>query len=87
METKPLSITDHTMIVVRTHADLNLQGWDKPEIKALADDRNNCAIGQDGDVIRVQANSDLDLTVPAGVPVTLERASGDAFVRNLSGAL
>jgi hypothetical protein len=87
METKSFTITDHTMIVIRTHADLNLQGWDRMDIQPLADQRDTLNISQDGDLVRVNSSSDLDLMVPINLPVTVERASGDAYVRNIHGTL
>lgn len=87
MEAKPISVTDHTMFVVKTRADLNLQGWDKLEVRALADDRHGLNVFQEGDIVRIQSSSDLDITIPAGASITVERASGDAHIRNLTGHL
>jgi hypothetical protein len=87
MEPKTISINENTLVVVKSSGDLNLQGWDKLEIQPLADDRNALNIVQEGDAIRIQSSSDLDLTVPAVTPVTVDRASGDAYIRNLNGVL
>jgi len=87
MASQPVSVNDHTMIVVKTHADLNLQGWDQLEVRPVADAGGGFSITQDQDLVRVQCSSDLDLTIPVGADVTIERVSGDANLRNLSGQI
>lgn len=87
MEQKPLTITDHTMFVLKTHADLVLQGWDRMEIQPLSESRAGLSVTQAGDTVRVQCNADLDLTIPAMAPVVIERVSGDAHLRNLIGSV
>lgn len=87
MEPNPTPITDHTMFVIKTHADLNLQGWDRMEVQPLSDDRMGMSMQQDGDTIRIQSSSDLDVTLPVGAAIMIERVSGDANLRNLAGAV
>jgi hypothetical protein len=85
MEDKTINVSDHTMIVVKTHADLNLQGSDQMVIRALTDEPRGAALTQDEDLVHVQSRSDLDLIVPSGASVVVERVSGDANLRQLSG--
>ena len=87
MAQNSISINDHTMFVINAHADLNLQGWDRLEVQPLADDRMGLSMVQDGDTIRIRSNSDLDLTLPVGAAIMIERASGDANLRNLMGGI
>jgi hypothetical protein len=42
---------------------------------------------QDGDTIRIHCDSDIDLTLPMGATIMIERASGDANLRNLTGGI
>ena len=87
MEQNTISITDHTMFVIKTLADLNLQGWDRLEVMPIADDRIGLSMQQDGDTVRIHCNSDLDLSIPMGATIMIERISGDANLRNLTGAI
>ncbi len=87
MEQNPTPINDNTMFVIKTHADLTLQGWDRMEVQPLSDDRMGMVMQQDGDTIRIQSSSDLDVTLPMGATIMIERVSGDANLRNLTGAV
>ncbi len=87
MEGKTINVNDNTMIVVKTHADLNLQGTDKMEILAFTGEPRGAAITQEDDVVIIQSRSDLDLVVPSGAKIVIERASGDANIRQISGHL
>jgi hypothetical protein len=87
MEKNPTTINDHTMFVIKAHADLNLQGWDRMEMQPVSDDYKGLSVQQDGDMVRIFANSDLDVSIPMGAAVLIERVSGDANIRNLTGSL
>ena len=87
MENKTINVNDHTMIVVKTHADLDLQGSDQMEIRALTDEPRGAAMTQDEDLVHVQSRSDLDLIVPTGSEILVERVSGDAHLRQVNGHL
>jgi hypothetical protein len=87
MEAKTINVNDHTMIVVKTHADLDLQGTDEMEIRAITEEPRGAAMNQEEDVVRVQSRSDLDLTVPKNASISVERVSGDANIRQLEGSL
>lgn len=87
MEDKPINVNDHTMIVVKTHADLDLQGSEQMEIRALTDEHRGAALTQVDDVVHVQSRSDLDLIVPEGAAVVIERVSGDANIQKVKGHL
>ena len=54
MEDKPISITDHTMIVIKTHADLALQGWDQLEVKVLSGESHGVTVAHEDDLVRIQ---------------------------------
>ncbi len=87
MEDKKINVNDHTMIVVKTHADLDLQGSDQMEIRALTDEHRGAALTQVEDVVHVQSRSDLDLVVPEVAAVVIERVSGDANIQQVKGHL
>ncbi len=87
METKTVNVNDHTMIVVKTHADLDLQGSDQMEIRALTEEPRGAAMTQEEDLVHVQSRSDLDLIVPVAAEILVERVSGDANLRQVNGHL
>ena len=87
MEAKTINVNDHTMIVVKTHADLDLQGTDEMEIRAITEEPRGAAMNEEENVVRVQSRSDLDLAVPKGSAITVERVSGDANISYLEGKL
>jgi hypothetical protein len=87
MEDKPISVTDHTMIVIKTHADLDLQGWDRLEVQVLSGASHGLTVSHEEDLVRIHSSDDLDLRVPGGAQITIERVSGDANLRDISGPL
>jgi DUF4097 and DUF4098 domain-containing protein YvlB len=87
MEDKPISVTDHTMIVIKTHADLILQGWDRLEVEVLSGESHGLTVAREDDLVRIHTSDDLDLRVPSVAQITVERVSGDANLRDISGPL
>ena len=87
MSIKTIPVPENAQISIRAHADLVLQGWDKPEIRALSDSRRSVSVQIAGNVITITCADDCDLTVPASARVVVERIGGDAHVRDLKGGL
>ena len=75
------------MIVIKTHADLDLQGWDRLEVQVLSGQSHGLTVAQEDDMVRIHSSDDLDLRVPAGAQITVERVSGDAHLRDIRGNL
>jgi len=87
MNKKTFPVSASVIIQVRTYADLALQGWDQMEVYPIDESRHDVAVQMDGETMRVAFSEDGELFVPAGAVVQVERVSGDAYIRNLSGKL
>ncbi len=87
MSIKTIPIPENAQISIRAHSDLVLQGWDKPEIRALSDSRRSVSVQNTGNQYSITCADDCDLTIPAGAKVVVERIGGDSHVRDLKEAL
>jgi hypothetical protein len=87
MSIKTIPIPENAIISIRAHADLVLQGWDKPEIRALSDSRRSVSVQNTGNNFSITCADDCDLTVPASAKVVVERIGGDSHVRDFKEAL
>ncbi len=87
MSIKTIPIPENAQISVRAHADLVLQGWDKPEIRALSDSRRSVSVQSTGESFSITCADDCDLTIPSSARVVVERIGGDAHMRDLKEAL
>ncbi len=87
MEEQTIALDGKNLIVIKAHADLSLQGWDRADARLLVNDFHNLRISQDGESLQIICLDDCDLTVPEGMAVRIDKAGGDAFVRNIKGKL
>ncbi len=87
MSIKTISVPENAQISIRAHADLVLQGWDKPEIRALSDSRRSVSVQSTGNNFSITCADDCDLTIPSSAKVIVERIGGDAHMRDLKEAL
>jgi len=87
MSEKTIPVPENVQIIIRARADLDLQGWDKAEIRALGDSRRGVSTQVEGTVITILCGDDCDLTVPADAKVVVERVGGDAAMRGIKGGL
>lgn len=83
MEMQQLTSSEAPKVQVRVNADLFLTGWDKEEIQLQSDDR--LASMKEGDAIQITALDDCFLSVPRGAQVVVEKANGNADIREISG--
>ena len=72
-------------LVVRTSADLFIEGSDAPQLVAIVEDGESFRMKDEGGAIYVHAKSDTKLVVPATASLLLERVSGDASILGISG--
>lgn len=84
---KTYPVGESMTILVRAHADLSLQGWDKMEVFPIDEGRHAPVVQTEGEILRVTFADDGELLVPTGASVQVERVSGDAHIRNLTGKL
>jgi hypothetical protein len=69
-------------IVIKAHGNLDLQGWDKKEISIITD-LNVQKIVRSGNEFNFIFVDDCEMRVPYDSPIIIERASGNARVREL----
>jgi hypothetical protein len=87
MTEKTIPVPENVQIIVRARADLDLQGWDKAEIRALGDSHRAVSSQVEGTVVTILCSDDCDLSVPSNAKVVVERVGGDAHMRGLAGGL
>lgn len=85
MDQQHLTTSAAPTVRVRVSADLYLSGWDKEEIQIQSDDRMTNL--KEGETIQITALDDCFISVPRGAQVIVEKANGDADVRDLSGSV
>jgi hypothetical protein len=73
-------------IKVKAHATLDIQGWGHPEV-LIETDLNVQKISHEKDELGMIFMDDCELKVPKGVKVVIDRAYGNARLRDLTGEL
>ncbi len=82
-----VQVIETSKINVRGHANLNVLGWERPEVRAASSARLPASIQVAGEVVTISCMDDCTLQVPAACQLTIERSSGDLYVRNISGSV
>ncbi|NMC85562.1 MAG: hypothetical protein GYA58_09775 [Anaerolineaceae bacterium] len=72
-------------LVVRTSADLFIEGSDQAQLVATVDDSYSFRMKDENGTIYLYADSDTKLVVPTTASLVLERVSGDASLLNFKG--
>lgn len=80
-------VSENARIIVRGQGDLNIQGWERNEIRAVSPSRQPPSLQTSQDAVLVSSMDDCDLEIPSGALLTVEKASGDLFVTGLKGAV
>jgi hypothetical protein len=78
-----ISVEPDSTIFVKAHGNLDIRGWEKDEV-GITTDINVQRIRHEKKLLRLLFVEDCELMVPPGCKVIIERASGNARVRNLS---
>ncbi len=86
MEQRTFSGMDHNTFVLKVHGNLELTGWDQPEIDVQAD-QHTLRVEEDGSTVRLVALRNCRLTVPAGKKVQLEKVGGNAWLHNYHSSI
>jgi hypothetical protein len=73
-------------VKVKAHASLDIEGWEQPEV-LIKTDLNVQKISHEKDELSLIFMDDCELKVPKDVKVVIDRANGNARVRDLSGNL
>ena len=75
-------IHDNTTIVLKMHADLDLQGWDRADASAVCRRRDLKVMQAEAGKLVVVCHDDCVLNLPKGLTVLIEHVGGDLNVRN-----
>ncbi|HSA24370.1 MAG TPA: DUF4097 family beta strand repeat-containing protein, partial [Myxococcota bacterium] len=73
--------------LLTTSADLELRGWDHPEVKLESEEAGRVGDESQAGVLKLRGDVDLVLYLPAGLKVGVQGVSGDVRVRGLGGRL
>ena len=73
-------------IFIRSHGSLDLQGWENPELTVNTDLRVQ-RLERGDDYLRFVFVDDCEISLPDSVWINIDRASGNARVRNLLNRL
>lgn len=71
-------------LTVRCGADLSIEGIEAGTMVVIVDNGEGLRMKEDGGVFSLAADSDCRVILPFGVTVTIEKAGGDASIKNLS---
>ena len=86
MQTKTLSSGLTPELVIQSRRNLTIEGdVASAEITANAPDEANLTVSQSGNTIFVESDRELTLKVPTNANVRVDRARGNAELRNLAG--
>ena len=74
-------------LVVRSNADLFIEGCDQPQLTATVDDGDSFRMKDEGGAITIHANSDAKFIIPASASLVIERVGGDANILGMKGTV
>ena len=72
---------------VRCNADLSIEGIEASTMVVIVDNGAGLRMKEESGIFSLSADSDCRVILPYGVTVTIEKASGDVSVKNLSRRL
>jgi hypothetical protein len=85
MKQTTVPMKEDARLIIRSGADVLVEGNDLPQLTAIVDDSDSFRMKDEGGAIYIRADADARLRVPAGVSLTLEKIGGDAGLMNLKG--
>ena len=87
MERKTIALGKETGLkIALIPGDLRLTGWDENEIKAKTNG-NLLELTSDGELVTLNCDNDLILSVPKHIEIEIDDIAGDASLRVLDGSL
>lgn len=82
MDENAIPVSENTVIILRTSADLQLSGGDQAEVRFYGS-QERVQFQQENGVLRIGNHSGLDLMVPRTANVRVEKVGGSAFMQDL----
>lgn len=87
MYTQTVAITTATQVEIKTDGDLELRGWEKPELLITTPREGDAQIQTGAEKITIEARTDLEISLPAGLSINVRKVRGDADIADLTGGL
>lgn len=87
MDTFTIPYDGQKLVVIRSHADVYIAGWDKSDVEVLPSDLHAARVEESPNAIQIVLTADAEINLPAGARLLLEKGSGDAWLRGLSGSV
>jgi hypothetical protein len=86
MEGNTIPVGEKTTIIVKASGDLFLEGQDAGEIRFQSSE-DRIKVQQSNDTLYVETHASMDLMVPRGAAVIVEKVGGSALLQDLTGSL
>jgi len=84
MEQQNYPISEGTTIVIRTDKDLEVRGWDRPEV-SVQSNPDKTRVQQEEQNLMISCGDDAEIQVPATSTVKIKLAGGDAQIDGVTG--
>ena len=87
METRSILVNEKATITIKTYADLDLIGWDQPEISIQYKQAGTLKVQQEGDFIEISGLDNLVVSLPVVSKVIISKVGGDAQISGVNAPL
>ena len=77
-----ISIPEEVALVIKAHGNLDIKGWDQSDVGIITD-INVQKVRHEAEILRLLFVEDCELSIPKGINLIIERASGDARIRDI----
>lgn len=85
MEGNAIPVSESTNIIVKVSGDLFLHGEEQSEVRFISSE-DRIRVNQTNENLYVETHASLDLSVPRGANVIIEKIGGSALVEDLDGS-
>jgi len=85
MEGNAIPVSESTNIIVNVSGDLVLHGEEQSEVRFISSE-DRIRVNQTNENLYVETHASLDLSVPRGANVIIEKIGGSALVEDLDGS-
>ncbi len=86
MDGNTIPISETTTVVVKSSGDLFLEGQDASEVRFQSSE-DRIRVNQSNETLYVETHASLDLSVPRGANVVIEKVGGSALIQELEKSL
>ncbi len=86
MDGNTIPVGEGTTIIVKASGDLFLEGQDASEVHFQSSE-DRIRVNQSNDTLYIETHASMDLEVPRGMNLIVEKVGGSAMLQDLSGSL